>query len=308
MSDTGGRRAIIAAFLANLGIAIAKFVGFLVTGAASLLAEAGHSLADTANQGLLLFGRRRSARGPDERHPFGYGRERFFWAFVVALVLFTGGASFALVEGVEKLRHPHEIESAQWAIAILIVAVVLESWSLRTAVLEARPAKGALSWWRFVRTSRSPELPVVLLEDSGALLGLFFALGGIGVAHLTGDARWDAVGSLAIGVLLSVIAVVLAIEMKSLLMGEPATEEQARAICAALLGTPQITDIIHLRTEHVGPDDLLVVAKVAVAPSLQMAEVARAIDEAEASVRRSVPSARLLYIEPDVLRPAGEAA
>jgi cation diffusion facilitator family transporter len=221
MTD-GSQRAIVAAFLANAGIAVAKFVGFAFTGAASMLAEAVHSVADTSNQGLLLLGGRRARRPATEQHPFGFGRERYFWSFVVAVVLFTAGALFALFEGEEKLRHPHELESAGWAVGILVVAVVLESFSLRTAVRESAHVKGEQSWWGFVRHAKVPELPVVLLEDVGALCGLVFALTGVGLAEVTGNPRFDALGSLAIGLLLAVIAIILAMEMKSFLIGEAA--------------------------------------------------------------------------------------
>jgi cation diffusion facilitator family transporter len=262
MEEGSGTRAIVAAFLANLGIAIAKFIGFLVTGATSMLAESIHSVADTGNQGLLALGGQRARRAPDEEHPFGYGRERYFWAFLVAVVLFTVGGAFSLYEGVEKLRHPHELESPQWAIGILLVAVVLESFSLRTAVIESNHARGRESWWGFIRHSKSPELPVVLLEDTGALLGLTFALVGVGLAVVTGESRFDALGSVAIGVLLCVIAVVVGIEMRSLLLGESAGAATVGAIRQALTSAQGVRRLIHLRTMHLGPDELLVGAKV----------------------------------------------
>ncbi len=238
--EHGSRRATIAAFLANLAIAVAKFVGFFVTGAASMLAEAVHSVADTSNQGLLLWGGTRSRRRPDAEHPFGYGRERYFWAFIVALLLFTLGSLFALFEGEEKLRQPHELESVGWAVAILVVAIVAEGASLRTAVRESAKVKGPSSWWAFVRRSKSPELPVVLLEDTGALLGLAFALIGVVLARVTGNPRFDALGSIAIGLLLGFIAITLSIEMKSLLIGEAASTEQHEAILAALESDPEV--------------------------------------------------------------------
>ena len=300
--DDGSARAIVAAFLANLGIALAKFVAFAVTGAASMLAEGVHSIADTGNQGLLFLGSRRSKRPPTPKHPFGHGRERYFWSFVVAVVLFTAGSLFALLEGVEKLRHPHELESPVWAVGTLLVAFVLESFSLRTAVRESREVKGDLRWSAFIRHAKVPELPVVLLEDTGALLGLAFALVGVGLAEATGNPRFDAVGSIAIGGLLAFIAFVLAVEMKSLLIGEAAAPDVQRQICAALEGTPGVQRLIHLRTEHLGPDDLLVVAKIAVDPQMPSGETAAVIDRAEAAVRAEVPEARLMFLEPDVDR------
>ena len=300
--DEGSARAVVAAFLANLGIALAKFVAFAVTGAASMLAEGVHSVADTGNQGLLFVGARRARKPPSPKHPFGHGRERYFWSFVVAVVLFTAGSLFALLEGVEKLRHPHRLESPVWAVGTLAIAFVLESFSLRTAVRESREIKGDLGWSAFIHHAKVPELPVVLLEDTGALLGLGFALVGVGLAEITGNPRFDAVGSVAIGGLLGVIAFVLAHEMKSLLIGEAAAPDVQRRICAALEGTAGVGRVIHLRTEHLGPDDLLVVAKIAVDPQMPAGETAAVIDRAEAAVRADVPEARLMFLEPDVDR------
>ncbi len=298
-----GLRAIIAAFLANLGIAIAKLVGFVFTGSASMLAEAIHSAADTTNQGLLMLGRRKARKPATPEHPFGYGRERFFWSFVVALVIFSFGAMFALFEGVEKLREPHELDSIGWAIGILLFAIVLESYSFRTAIKESRLLKGDESWWGFIRRSRVPELPVLLLEDLGALIGLAFALTGVVLAKVTDNARFDAMGSIAIGVLLAVIAVTLVVEMKSLLIGESATAEQRQAITDAIDSHKQTTRIIHMRTEHVGPEELLVAAKVEFVNGLTVPKLAQAIDAVEVSIRAAVPDARLIYIEPDIYRP-----
>jgi len=308
MTD-GSRRAIVAAFLANLGIAFAKIVAFLFTGAASMLAEGVHSLADTGNQALLILGASRARQRPTREHPFGFGRERYFWAFVVALVLFSLGALSAVSEGVEKLWHPHQITAPEWALGVLVVAIALESFSLRTAMREAGGRQGAETWWEFIRRTKAPEIPVVLLEDVGALIGLLFAAGGIGLALATGDARWDAVGSVAIGLLLGAIAIVLAVEMKSLLIGEAAAPEIVAAIRVALAGAPGVTHVIHLRTLHLGPEDLLVAAKVAFEPTMSLRVVADAVNTLEAAVRARVPAARLIFIEPDVFRPeraAGE--
>ncbi len=299
----GSRKAIIAAFFANLGIAIAKFVGFLITRSAGLLAESGHSLADTGNQALLLLGSKRGRRPADKAHPFGYGPERYFWAFVVALVLFSMGGLFALYEGIDKLRHPHEVESAAVAFGILVFAIALETYSLRTAVKEANHVRPpGMSWASFIRTSKSPELPVVLLEDVGAEVGLFVALGGLILAEVTGNARWDAVGSIAIGVLLVVIAFVLAREMKPLLIGESASDIDQEQIEQALTSSAHVQSIIHLRTVHFGPDNLLLAAKVDFDHSLSVEQLARAIDDAERAVRAAVPKATTIYIEPDILR------
>jgi cation diffusion facilitator family transporter len=297
-----GGKAIIAAFLANLGIAIAKFIGFLITRSASLLAESVHSLADTGNQGLLLLGGRRAARSPDREHSFGYGRERYFWAFVVALVLFIGGAVFAIYEGISKIRHPHELESPAVALVILGIAIVLESYSFRTAVVESRVPRAGRSWATFIRESKAPELPVVLLEDLGALIGLVFALAGVTLAVTLDEPVFDGIASLLIGLLLAAIAVTLAVEMKSLLIGESASSEQEAQIRAALGASPEVTSLIHLRTQHLGPDDLLVAAKIEFDKDLTMSQLAEAIDSAEARVRAEVPVARLMFLEPDLRR------
>ena len=302
----GSRKANIPPIFANLGIAIAKFVGFLLTRSAGLLAEAGHSLADTGNQGLLMFGGKRGKRPADRAHPFGYGPERYFWSFIVALVLFSMGGLFALYEGIHKLSDPHEIKSIGIAYAILLVSIALETYSLRTAVKEANHVRHGRSWWRFIRTSKAPELPVVLLEDVGAQTGLVVALLGLGMADITGDPRWDAVGSITIGVLLVVIAIILATEMKGLLIGESASDEDLDAINASLAGADKVNGIIHLRTMHLGPDQLLVAAKLDFDPTLNVAELALAIDGAEASLRAAVPIAATIYIEPDILRQPAE--
>jgi len=298
----GSRRAIIAAFLANLGIAVAKFVAFLFTGAASMLAETVHSLADTGNQALLLLGQARAGRAASPAHPFGYGRERYFWSFVVALVLFSLGSLFAIYEGVEKLRHPHALVAPQWAIGVLLLAIALEAWSFRTAFVEANAVRGDQNLWSFIRRAKSPELPVVLLEDTGALLGLVFALLGVGLAIGTGDARFDALGSVAIGILLACIAFVLATEMKSLLIGESAAPDVQQRIRAAIEGSAAVSRLIHLRTLHLGPDELLVGAKVEFSSGLDVPGLALAIDEVEARVRAAVADAHVIYIEPDVHR------
>ncbi|MDP8953862.1 MAG: cation diffusion facilitator family transporter [Actinomycetota bacterium] len=296
----GSRSIVLAAFFANLGIAIAKFIGFLITGAASMLAEAVHSTADTGNQGLLLLGGKRAAKVATPAHPFGYGRERYFWAFVVAMVLFSLGGLFALYEGVQKLREPHEIESVTVAVVILVVAIAFESYALTKAVKHANAERAGQSWWHFIRHSKNPEVPVVLLEDAGAQIGLFFALIGIAMAEITDNPRWDALGSLAIGVLLVIIAVVLAVEMKSLLIGESAGSTDVSAIRRAIEGAPDVKRLIHLRTQHLGPDELLVAAKVELEGHLSFAEVASAINTTEGQLRAQVPEARVVYLEPDV--------
>jgi cation diffusion facilitator family transporter len=297
-----GTKAVIAALLANAGIAVAKFVGFVITGSASMLAEAIHSVADSGNQGLLLLGGKRARRKADPHHPFGYGRERYFWAFIVAMVLFSLGGAFAIFEGIEKIRHPHEVESPEVAIGILLFAILLESFSFRTAIKEASKIRGDAGWWQFIRRSKNPELPVVLLEDLGALVGLVFALTAVTATIVTDDSLWDGIGTLNIGVLLTVIAVILAIEMKSLLIGESADKTVQETVRSAIEIEPAVERLIHLRTQHLGPDELLIGAKVSFIGELSVSEIADAINRVETNVRNNVPTVGIMYIEPDVMR------
>ncbi|GLW95343.1 cation diffusion facilitator family transporter [Actinokineospora globicatena] len=301
MSAGGSTKAILAALGANAGIAVAKFVGFLVTGSSSMLAEAVHSVADTSNQGLLLLGQKTSQRRATTEHPFGFGRDRYFYSFIVALMLFSLGSVFALYEGTHKITHPEALTSPWVAIIILVLAIALESYSFYTAIVESKKIKGDATWWGFIRQSRTPELPVVLLEDAGALLGLVLALGGVGLTLATGEPVWDGIGTLCIGVLLGIIAIILIVEMKSLLIGEGATPAELAKI-EDELATGKVQRIIHLRTQYIGPDELLVAAKIALRPGLPMEDVAQAIDDAEARVRNAVPAARLIYLEPDLYR------
>lgn len=303
MSAEGSTRAIITALGANLGIATTKFVAFLLTGSSSMLAESIHSVADSSNQALLLIGGKRARRDATEEHPFGYGRERYIYAFIVAIVLFSLGGLFALYEAWHKIRDPHGITAWHWVpIGVLLVAIVLESVALRTAVRESNRSRGKASWVQFVRRSKSPELPVILLEDAGALIGLVFALAGVGLTLITGNGVWDGLGTAAIGVLLTAIAIVLAAEVKSLLIGESASAEQVRLIREAIVASRDVPAVIHMRTMHLGPEELLVAAKVAVDLRDDAREVAQAINDAEERIRRAVPIARLIYLEPDVLR------
>jgi cation diffusion facilitator family transporter len=301
VSASGGGKAIVAALAANAGIAVAKFIGFAITGSSSMLAEGVHSVADTSNQGLLLLGRKRARRAADSEHPFGYGRDRFFYSFIVALLIFSLGSVFALYEGIHKLSGSEDLTSPIVAVVILLVAIGLESYSFRTAIKESRELKGEQSWWGFIRTSVNPELPVVLLEDFGALVGLVLALAGVGLSVLTGEVVWDAVGTICIGVLLGIIAIILIVETKSLLIGEGASARTANTITDSLVGGP-VERVIHLRTQYLGPEELLVAAKIAVPASLPTGEVAQAIDDAEARLREAVPEARLVYLEPDLDR------
>ncbi|WP_313557389.1 cation diffusion facilitator family transporter [Miniimonas arenae] len=303
MSAQHGTKAILAALAANLGIAVTKFVAYVLTGSSSMLAEAVHSVADSGNQLLLLLGGRRAVRAADAEHPFGYGRARYFYAFVVSIVLFTLGGVFALYEAYEKFRHPHPIEGQWWwvPLVVLAAAIGMEGFSFRTAIRESRPHKGSGSWWQFIRRSKSPELPVILLEDFGALIGLVFALVGVSATLLTHDGRWDALGSAAIGALLVCIAFVLARETKSLLLGEGAEPDVVDAVLAAAAGDG-VTSVIHLKTLHLGPEELLVAAKIEVPSASTAADVAAAIDAAEGRIRAAVPIARVIYLEPDLRR------
>ncbi|WP_263166506.1 cation diffusion facilitator family transporter [Streptomyces sp. SCSIO ZS0520] len=308
MSASGGTKAIVAALGANLAIAVAKFVAFLFSGSSSMLAESVHSLADSGNQGLLLLGGKKAQREATPQHPFGYGRERYIYAFLVSIVLFSVGGMFAIYEGYEKIKHPHELEHWYWPVGVLVFAIIAESISFRTAIKESNLLRGKLSWSQFIRRAKAPELPVVLLEDFGALVGLVLALGGVGLALATGDGVWDGIGTLCIGVLLIVIAIVLAAETKSLLLGEAAGTEDVAKIEKAVVDGDTVTGIIHMRTLHLGPEELLVAAKISVRHDDTAAQVAEAIDAAEARIRDSVPIARVIYLEPDIYSAAEAAA
>ncbi len=308
MSTSGGTKAIVAALSANLGIAVTKFVGFLFSGSSSMLAESVHSLADSGNQVLLLVGGKRARRAATAEHPFGFGRERYVYAFMVAIILFTIGGAYSVYEGIHKLAHPEPIERAWIPLAILVISIGLEGYSFRTALKESAEHRRGISLFEFVRRAKAPELPVVLLEDFAALIGLALALVGVGLAAITGDGVWDGVGTVAIGVLLVLVAIALGIEVKSLLVGEGASPQDTRAIAEAAVAGTDIEKIIHMKTLYLGPDELLVGMKVAVAPTDSAREVAAAIDALERRVRAAVPIARVLYIEPDIYHSAKVAA
>ncbi|GAA4918235.1 cation diffusion facilitator family transporter [Stackebrandtia albiflava] len=311
MSTEGGTKAVVAALLANLGIAVTKLLAWVLTHSSSMLAESIHSLADSGNQALLLLGGKRAKRGATPQHPFGFGRERYIYAFIVSIVLFSVGGLFACYEGYHKIEetlagHPNTLLESQWwwvPIAVLVVAIGLETASFRTAIRESRIAKGKASWTEFVRRAKAPELPVVLLEDLAALLGLILALCGVGLTLLTGNALFDGGFTLAIGVLLVVVAIVLAVETKSLLLGEAASPEHIAAIEEAISRTEHVDRIIHMKTLHLGPEELLVAAKIAVAAEDNADKVTAAINNAEAGIRKAVPIARSIYLEPDIYRP-----
>ncbi|MDG2301560.1 MAG: cation diffusion facilitator family transporter [Acidimicrobiales bacterium] len=298
MAATGGTRTVITALIANFTIAIAKFIGFVITSSSAMLAEAVHSLADTSNQALLLLGKKRSEKLPSAERPFGFGRERFFWAFVVSLVLFSLGSMYAVYEGIEKIRHPHEIESLWWALAILLFAMAMEAYAFQTAVKESRLYKGNHTWRQFIRRSRIPELPVVLLEDFGALMGLAFAFICVLIADITGNAVWDGVGTLSIGILLGLIAIVLAIETKSLLIGEGALPEQVIRIEKAIAESPEVSHLIDMRTEYLGPETLLVAAKLEFREGSSPSDISSDVDTVEKRIREVEPLAKIIYLEP----------
>jgi cation diffusion facilitator family transporter len=299
-------KAVIAALAANLGIAIAKFAAFLVTGSASMLAESVHSVADTGNEVLLLIGAGRSRRARTTEHPFGYGRERYFYAFVVAVMLFTVGAVFSIYDGVHKILSGGELSSPVVAYVVLGLSMILEALSLRTAIHEANEVRGGHGWRQFVHLTKLPELPVVLLEDTAALIGLFLAFLGVLLSQLTGNDKWDGVGSVAVGLLLGCAAFIVGYETKSLLIGESASEEMSARIVASIEAGPEPFRLIHLRTSHIGPDALLVAAKIGVPPELTAAALAAGINATEQRVRAAVPIAETIYLEPDIYHPDQE--
>ncbi|MFC0028786.1 cation diffusion facilitator family transporter [Micromonospora chaiyaphumensis] len=309
MSANGGTRAIVAALAANIGIAVTKFIAFLLTGSSSMLAESIHSVADSGNQGLLLLGGRRAKREATPEHPFGYGRERYIYAFIVAIVLFSVGGLFALYEAYHKAQHPEPITDWQWVpVAVLVIAIAMESFSFRTAIKESNHIRGSQSWVRFIRRAKAPELPVVLLEDFGALVGLVFALFGVGMTLITGDGIWDAAGTAMIGVLLVIIAITLAIETKSLLLGEGAERHDLAKIEQAVTEGPEVERIIHMKTLYLGPEELMVAAKIGVSACETAEELARGINAVEARIRAAVPIARVIYLEPDIYSVAADRA
>lgn len=303
MAGNGGTKAVLAALAANLTIAALKFVAFLLTASSAMLAEAIHSVADSGNQALLLIGGRKAKRTANPRHPFGYGRERYIYSFLVAIVLFSVGGLFALFEAYEKWRHPEPIEGPWWwvPLAVLGGAMIAESLSLRTAVIESRPARRNTGWIQFVRRSKSPELPVILLEDTAALTGLALAFLAVTATLLTGNSAWDAAGTALIGLLLVAVAALLGVETKSLLVGESASAHNIKKIEEALREGGRTT-ILDLKTLHLGPDELLVAAKIATDSSHTGETIAREINDAEYRIRQAVPIVTSIYLEPDVYR------
>jgi cation diffusion facilitator family transporter len=306
VSANGGNRAIVAAMLANLGIAITKLIAAVLSGSGAMLAEAVHSFADTANQILLLIGGRRSRKAADDEHPFGYGRARYLYGFLVAIILFSVGGAYSIYEGIHKLEYPEPLKVPWLPIVVILISIVLESFSFRTARKESLPFKGSGSWVSFIRRAKAPELPIVLLEDTAALTGLSFALLGVGLSIITGDPVFDSLGTLAIGALLIIVAIGLGIETKSLLLGEGASPEDVATIRDAINANVSVESLIHMKTLYLGPDELMVAAKVAFPPATRLVEIAVAIDALEADIRGKIPEARVIYIEPDLYRPPSD--
>ena len=302
MSTEGSLKAIVAALLANIGIAITKFIAAFFSGSASMFAEGIHSVADSGNQILLLIGGKRAKRAATATHPFGYGRSRYIYAFMVSIVLFAIGGMFSILEGVEKLSHPHELENVWLPLVVLGAAIVMESFSFRTAIVEANKIRHGKSWVQFIRHAKAPELPVILLEDFAALIGLVLAFGGVGLSVVTHNPIWDAIGTLAIGALLVLVAIVLGFETSSLLVGEGATAEDTGKIRKALEGSKGVKSVIHMKTLYLGPDELMLGAKIGVDGTSTAQDVALVIDAAETAVREVVPAARVIYLEPDIKR------
>jgi cation diffusion facilitator family transporter len=308
VSAEGSPRAIIAALVANLGIAVTKLVAWALTGASSMLAESIHSIADSGNQCLLLLGSKRSIRAADDKHPFGYGRERYIYAFIVSIVLFTVGGLFALYEAYHKYHdvhagHHNELLTSRWwwvPLVVLVAAIAMETYSFRTAISESNAVRGDAGWWEFIRNARAPELPIVLFEDLAALVGLVFALLGVSLTLLTDNGYWDVAGTAAIGLLLVAVAVVLALETKSLLVGESAEAEDLGLIEAALNAEEHVLGILSLKTVHVGPDSILVACKISVAPTDSAQVLTGTINSAERRIRAAVPEAVFIFIEPDI--------
>jgi cation diffusion facilitator family transporter len=302
MSTEGSMRAIIAALIANIGIATTKFVAAAISGSASMFAEGIHSVADSGNQLLLIVGGKRARREATSSHPFGYGRSRYIYAFMVSIVLFSVGGMFSILEGIQKLQEPHELTNAWLPLTVLGISIVLESLSLRTALREAKHVRGKASLPQFIRHAKSPELPVVMLEDMAALAGLVLAFGGVGLTVLTHDGMWDALGTLAIGGLLILVAIILGIETSSLLVGEGASADDTARIREALGSSRGVKSVIHMKTLYLGPEELMLAAKIEVAADSTGKEIAEIIDEAEVNVRAVVPVTRVIYLEPDIKR------
>jgi cation diffusion facilitator family transporter len=311
VSTEGGTKAVVAALTANIFIAVTKFAAWALTGASSMLAEAIHSVADSGNQVLLLVGGKRATKEATPEHPFGFGRERYVFGFIVAVVLFSVGGLFALYEAFHKYEEVHAgepnglLEGRFWWVPLVVLgaAIIAESLSFRTAIRESNKVRGKQSWLKFIRSAKAPELPVILLEDLAALLGLVFALFGVGLTLITRNGYFDVIGTAAIGLLLVLVAITLAIETKSLLLGEAASLDAVHRIEAALAGSPGVESIIHMKTLHLGPEEVLVAAKIAVGSSSSGDEICDTINTAEINIRAAEPMVTALYLEPDIYDP-----
>ncbi len=287
----------MAALLGNAAIAIAKFVAAGITNSAAMLAEAFHSVADTGNQVLLLFGFAGARRPRSVRHPFGRSKELYFWSLMVAVMLFVGGGVLAVRRGLDALAHPHEVSSYTISFVVLTVAIVIEAAAFSVAWRAFSRERGSRSLWRSIRATKDSAVLVVLLEDSAAMLGLVVALVGLLLTRLTGVVIWDGIASITIGVLLGVIAVILAVETKSLLVGEAAGREERSAIRAAVLSHPAVETVQRLLTMQLGPHDILINLEVELHDQLTAEEIEQVIRDIEASIREVEPDARDIFVE-----------
>ncbi|HET6583511.1 MAG TPA: cation diffusion facilitator family transporter [Nannocystaceae bacterium] len=300
MSGENPTKHIIQSLLVNLAIAAAKTVAAIVTGSGALLAEAIHSGADCTNQLLLLLGVKRAAQPPDARHPLGYGRSLYFWSFVVALLLFTGGGVFSIYEGIHKLALHDPVEMVWVGLAILGFSLALEGAATISNMREFNRRRGDVPFLRYLRDTKDSGLVVVFGENAAASLGLVAAIGALVLAWITGDSRWDAAGSIAIGVILVGVAIFLAIEVKSLLVGEGADPAIAAAVRAVALEQADIVEVLHLITLQQGPGEVVLAAKVRVKPELTAAGVCESINAFEVAVKQRCPDVRWSFIEPDL--------
>ncbi len=302
-SHHGGLRVVMVALVINLLIAVFKFVAAVISGSTAMLAEAVHSLADTANQVFLLIGMRRSSRPPDALHPFGYGTETYFWAFIVAGSIFLIGAAVSIWEGTEKLWHilhgqaqPHG--NIKWAVIVLGVSLVLESWSLRAALQEFKHMTAGKGLRKTVEDARDPTVLTVLFEDLAALFGLFAALVGVVLSYLTGNLLYDALASIVVGCALLVVALFLGRDSMSLLIGEAVPKEEHDRIIALAAAHPGILEVVHLRTKHIAPQEVLATFKIRFSRDLTMDGLEAKINDLEAELRAQFPHLRRIYIEP----------
>ena len=298
MSQASSLRAVLYALGANSGILIAKGVAAAITGSSAMLAEAIHSAADCGNQVLLLFGMKDARRAPDATHPLGYGRAVYFWAFLVAVLLFTLGGMFSIYEGWHKLHQTEPITNPGIAIGVLLIAIVLEAFSLAGCIREIRKVSGTRSLWRFFRTSRNSELIVILGEDIAALAGLVLALLAVTVAFASGNPIYDALGSMAVGALLVVVAVLLSVEIKAMITGESAEAETEHAIRAFLTARPEVAEVYKLLTLQLG-EGIMLAVKARMAETARAGAVIDAINRVEADLRTAFPALQWIFFEPD---------